>query len=166
MAADHKENQEQEKRPQVMRAGKLRPAPNSYDLVRFSVAMPEDLLMRFDHLVARRGLAKNRSEVVRDLVRDALAADECDTPGAIVVGTLSIVFEHHGGVQDKLDNIQHDYFETIISSIHVHLDRDHCMEVIIMKGETGLIQDIGNLILGTKGVKTGKLVLMGTGQYI
>ena len=59
----------------------------SNDLMRFSVAMPEDLLVRFDHLVARRGLAKNRSEVVRDLVRDALVEDECATPGAEVVGT-------------------------------------------------------------------------------
>ncbi len=51
----------------------------SNDLMRFSVAMPEELLMRFDQLVARRGLAKNRSEVVRDLVRDALVEDECAT---------------------------------------------------------------------------------------
>lgn len=164
--SDSQEDTHTQDRPKVMRKGKLRPAPNGGDLVRFSVAMPEELLMRFDHLVARRGLAKNRSEVVRDLVRDALAADECDTPGVIVVGTLTIVFEHHGGVQDKLDNIQHEYFETVITSLHIHLDHEYCMEVIVMKGETSLIQDIGNLILGTKGVKTGKLVLTGTGQYI
>ena len=65
------------------------------DLMRFSVAMPEELLMRFDQLVARRGLAKNRSEVVRDLVRDALVEDECATPGVEVVGTLTIAFDHH-----------------------------------------------------------------------
>ena len=67
----------------------------SNDLMRFSVAMPEELLMRFDQLVARRGLAKNRSEVVRDLVRDALVEDECATPGVEVMGTLTIVFDHH-----------------------------------------------------------------------
>ena len=67
----------------------------SNDLMRFSVAMPEELLMRFDQLVARRGLAKNRSEVVRDLVRDALVEDECATPGTEVMGTLTIVFDHH-----------------------------------------------------------------------
>ena len=61
----------------------------SNDLMRFSVAMPEELLVRFDQLVARRGLAKNRSEVVRDLVRDALVEDECSTPGMEVVGTLT-----------------------------------------------------------------------------
>ncbi|MEG0324843.1 MAG: nickel-responsive transcriptional regulator NikR, partial [Raoultibacter sp.] len=96
----------------------------SNDLMRFSVAMPEDLLVRFDHLVARRGLAKNRSEVVRDLVRDALVEEECATPGQEVVGTLSIVFTHHASdLQDKLHTIQHEYFDSIICSTHVHLDQ-------------------------------------------
>ena len=132
----------------------------SNDLMRFSVAMPEELLVRFDQLVARRGLAKNRSEVVRDLVRDALVEDECSTPGMEVVGTLTI------DLQEKLHAIQHDYFESIISSMHVHLDAHHCLEVIVLRGETGLVQDIANLILGTKGVKNGRLVVTTTGQHI
>ena len=107
----------------------------SNDLMRFSVAMPEELLVRFDQLVARRGLAKNRSEVVRDLVRDALVEDECSTPGMEVVGTLTIVFDHHASdLQEKLHAIQHDYFESIISSMHVHLDAHHCLEVIVLRG--------------------------------
>lgn len=135
--------------------------------MRFSVAMPEDLLVRFDHLVARRGLAKNRSEVVRDLVRDALVEEECATPGAEVVGTLSIVFTHHASdLQDKLHTIQHEYFDSIICSTHVHLDQHNCLEVIVVRGETGLVQDIANMILGTKGVKNGRLVLTTTGQHM
>ena len=87
----------------------------SNDLVRFSVAMPEGLLMEFDQLVARRGLAKNRSEVVRDLVRDALVEEECATPGGLVMGTLTIIYDHHSNdLQEKLHAIQHDYFDTII----------------------------------------------------
>lgn len=137
------------------------------DLMRFSVAMPEDLLVRFDHLVARRGLAKNRSEVVRDLVRDALVEDECATPGVEVVGTLTIVFNHHASdLQDKLHAIQHEFFDMIICSTHVHLDQHNCLEVIVLRGETGLVQDVANMILGTKGVKNGRLVLTTTGQYI
>ena len=137
------------------------------DLMRFSVAMPEELLMRFDRLVSRRGLAKNRSEVVRDLVRDALVEDECACPGAEVVGTLTIVFNHHASdLQEKLHTIQHEYFNSIISSMHVHLDQQNCLEVIVLRGETGLVQDIANLILGTKGVKNGRLVLTTTGQHI
>lgn len=139
----------------------------SNDLMRFSVAMPEDLLMSFDQLVARRGLAKNRSEVVRDLVRDALVEEECATPGAVVMGTLTIVYSHHSSdLQDKLHAIQHDYFEYIISTMHVHVDQHMCLEVIVMRGETGLVQDIANLILGTKGVQNGRLVLTTTGRHI
>ena len=63
--------------------------------MRFSVAMPENLLMQFDELVARRGIAKNRSEVIRGLVREALVEDECQTPGVQVVGSLTIVYNHH-----------------------------------------------------------------------
>ena len=137
----------------------------SNDLVRFSVAMPEGLLMEFDQLVARRGLAKNRSEVVRDLVRDALVEDDCATPGAEVVGTLTIVFDHHASdLQEKLHSIQHDYCEFIVSSLHVHLDQHMCLEVIVLRGETGLVQDIANLILGTKGVQNGRLVVTTTGH--
>ena len=137
------------------------------DLMRFSVAMPEDLLIKFDQLVARRGLAKNRSEVVRDLVRDALVEDECSMPGRIVMGTLTIVYDHHAGdLQEKLHYIQHMYLETIVSSMHVHVDEDNCLEVIILKGETGLVQDIANLIIGTKGVKTGSLNMTTTGAFI
>ncbi|MDO5334559.1 MAG: nickel-responsive transcriptional regulator NikR [Coriobacteriia bacterium] len=139
----------------------------SNDLMRFSVAMPEDLLVKFDRLVARRGLAKNRSEVIRDLVREALVEDECSIPGRIVMGTLTIVYSHHANdLQEKLHHIQHHYLEVVISSTHVHVDEDNCLEVIIMKGETGDVQDIGNLILGTKGVKTGRLVMTTTGQFI
>ena len=79
--------------------------------------------MRFDALVAKRGLAKNRSEVVRDLVRDAIAEDDCQIPGEEVMGTLTIMFNHHSGdVREKLDAIQHDYFEQIITTTHVHVD--------------------------------------------
>lgn len=137
------------------------------DLMRFSVAMPEDLLMRFDRLVARRGLAKNRSEVVRDLVRDALIEDECSMPGTVVMGTLTIVYDHHASdLQEKLHSIQHDYFASIVSSLHVHVDEHTCLEVIVIRGETGVVQDIANLILGTKGVQNGRLVLTTTGQHL
>jgi len=139
----------------------------SNDLMRFSVAMPEELLVKFDQLVACRGLAKNRSEVIRDLVRDALVEEECATPGIVVMGVLTIVFSHHANdLQEKLHGIQHDYFDHIICSTHVHIDQHTCLEVIVLRGEAGLVQDVANLILGTKGVKNGRLTLTTTGQYI
>ena len=137
------------------------------DLMRFSVAMPEDLLISFDQLVARRGLAKNRSEVVRDLVRDALVQDEALVPGTEVMGTLTIVYNHHASdVQDKLHSIQHSYIDYVVSSTHVHVDEDTCLEAIILRGETGLVQEIADLILGTKGVDHGGLVVTTTGKTV
>ncbi|VEH03660.1 Putative nickel-responsive regulator [Slackia heliotrinireducens] len=133
--------------------------------MRFSVAMPEDLLMDFDKLVATRGLAKNRSEVVRDLVRDALAEQSCDRPGEEVMGTLTIVFNHHtNDVREKLDSIQHDYLEQIVTSVHVHMDHELCMEVIILRGENDVVRTISNRIVGTKGVLHGNLSITSTGN--
>ena len=129
------------------------------DLMRFSVAMPEDLLVRFDRLVARRGLAKNRSEVVRDLVREALVADECIVPGTQVMATLTIVYDHHSfDVQEKLNSIQHAHYGMVVSTTHVHLDSENCLEVIILRGETSDVHDFADMIFGTKGVKNGGLV--------
>lgn len=128
--------------------------------MRFSVAMPEGLLMDFDQLVARRGLAKNRSEVVRDLVREALVEARSQMPGMQVMGTLTIVYDHHSNdLQSKLHQIQHDCFGNIVSTMHVHVDSHICLEVIVLRGESELVQTIANMILGTKGVKNGKLVL-------
>lgn len=139
----------------------------SNDLMRFSVAMPENLLVQFDRLVARRGLAKNRSEVIRDLVREALVEEECATPGREIMGTLTIVYSHHASdLQNKLHEIQHHYYGNIVSSMHVHLDEDNCLEVIVLRGETGTVQDIANIILGTRGVKNGRLVTTTTGKNI
>ena len=130
------------------------------ELVRFSVAMPEGLLDRFDKLVARRGLASNRSEVVRDLVRAALVEDECTTPGSEVMGNLTIVYNHHASdVQEKLHDIQHAKYGAVVANTHVHLDEEYCLESIILRGENELIRDIADKILGTKGVKNGGLVL-------
>lgn len=137
------------------------------ELVRFSVAMPEELLMRFDELVARRGVAKNRSEMVRDLVREALIEDETEIVGTEVMGTLTIVFDHHASdLQETLHEIQHENFGLVVSTTHVHLDERNCLEVIILRGETFQIRAIADQILGTKGVKNGGLVLTTTGQMI
>ena len=137
------------------------------DLVRFSVAMPDELLMQFDNLVARRGLAKNRSEVIRDLVRDALVDEEWDTPDQEIVGTLSIVFNHHASdLQNKLDQIQHSHHDKIISAMHIHLDSHNCLEIIAMRGMSEDIRFIAYSILGVKGVKHGRLTTTTTGRFL
>lgn len=140
-------------------------APQKNDLMRFSVAMPEDLLMDFDQLVARRGIAKNRSEVIRDLVREALVEERSSIPGTLVMGTLTIVYDHHSSdLNDKLHQIQHDYYDHIVSTMHVHVSHHSCLEVIVIQGEIELVQTLANMILGTKGVRNGKLVLAAVSQ--
>lgn len=133
------------------------------DLNRFSVTMPQDLSLKLDKLVARRGNGANRSEVIRDLVRDAIQEDEIQVPDTLVMGTLTIMYNHHANnLTDALHDIQHDFCDFIISTTHVHVDEHTCLEVIILKGENEVVRLIADKILGTKGVEHGKLVLTTT----
>ena len=135
------------------------------DLARFSITMEADLLGRFDALVASRGTKANRSEAVRDLVRDALVENAVEDPDAIIAGTITMVFDHHGSdLSDKLNTIQHQYIHEIGSTVHVHSDSRHCLEVIVLRGASAKIRAIANTLLGTKGVKHGKLVTTTTGD--
>lgn len=136
-------------------------------LVRFGVAMDEELLGRFDEFVARRGTAANRSEAVRDLVRDALVDVEWESSSDEIVGTITMVFDHHASdLSDKLDALQHAHFDQIVSSMHVHLDAHNCLEVIVVRGTSDDVRDIADGLLGTKGVKHGKLVMTTTGRHL
>jgi len=136
-------------------------------LVRFGVAMDEELLGRFDELVARRGTATNRSEAVRDLVRDALVDEQWEAPDEEIVGTITMVFDHHANdLAEKLDALQHAHHDKVVSSMHVHLDAHNCLEVIVVRGASGEIRTIAETILGTKGVKHGKLVTTSTGRHL
>ena len=136
-------------------------------LVRFGVAMDEELLGRFDELVAQRGIAANRSEAVRDLVRDALVDEQWEAPDEEIVGTVTMVFDHHANdLAEKLDSLQHAHHDKVVSSMHVHLDAHNCLEVIVVRGGSGEIRTIAEALLGTKGVKHGKLVTTTTGRHL
>jgi len=136
-------------------------------LARFSVAMDQDLLDRFDELVARRGSGANRSEAVRDLVRDALVDAQWETTDEECVGTVTMVFDHGvGDLSDKLDALQHAHHDKIISAMHVHLDAHACLEVLVVRGSSRQVGSIADTLLGTKGVKHGKLVTTTTGVHL
>lgn len=136
-------------------------------LTRFGVAMDEDLLERFDALVARRGVAANRSEAMRDLVRDALVEAEWEDSDEEIVGTVTMVFDHHASdLSEKLDGLQHRHFDKIVSTMHIHLDAHNCLEVLVVRGSSGQVRDIADALLGTKGVKHGKLVTTTTGRHL
>jgi CopG family transcriptional regulator, nickel-responsive regulator len=136
-------------------------------LARFGVAMDEDLLERFDALVARRGIAANRSEAVRDLVRDALVDAEWEASDEEIVGTVTMVFDHHASdLSEKLDSLQHEHYREIVSTLHVHLDPHNCLEVLVIRGSSAEVRDIADALLGTKGVKHGKLVTTTSGRHL
>ena len=129
--------------------------------------MDEELLAKFDELVARRGTAANRSEAVRDLVRETLVEEQREAPDEEIVGTITMVFDHHANdLAEKLDSLQHAHHDKVVSSMHVHLDAHNCLEVIVVRGRSGDIRSIAEAILGTKGVKHGKLVTTTTGRHL
>ncbi|MBL8604931.1 MAG: nickel-responsive transcriptional regulator NikR [Myxococcales bacterium] len=136
------------------------------ELVRFGVAMDAELLARFDERVSAKGYA-TRSEALRDLVRAELVQAHLQENGA-AVGTLTLVYDHHvRELSERLTEMQHELGEHVVSTLHVHLDHDHCLEVIVMKGPAGLIQRAADQLLATKGVEHGRLVataLPGPGQ--
>jgi CopG family nickel-responsive transcriptional regulator len=133
-------------------------------LVRFSIAMDEGLLARFDEIIAARA-GTNRSEAVRDLVRDALVESDAEDSDAEMVGTITMVFNHGSGdLSDKLDALQHSHHDKIVSSMHVHLDAHNCLEVLVVRGSSSQVRSIAETLIGTKGVKHGKLVMTTTGK--
>lgn len=127
--------------------------------------MDEGLLSRFDALVARRGEAANRSEAIRDLVRDALVDAEWEDAAGEIVGTVTMVFDHHASdLSERLDSLQHAHHDKIVSTLHVHLDAHNCLEVLVIRGTSADVRAIADALLGTKGVKHGKLVTTTTGR--
>lgn len=128
------------------------------DLVRFSIAIPEGLLNEFDEYASRRGLLVNRSEAIRDLIRDALVKDELSDPLSDIVGSITLVYNHHTrDLVRKIDDVQHSYPDIVISSMHVHLDHSNCLEVIAVHGTQLKVQELANLLIGIKGIVYGKL---------
>jgi CopG family transcriptional regulator, nickel-responsive regulator len=123
-------------------------------LVRFGVAMEDELLARFDELIESRGF-ENRSEALRDLVRRELDREAWESGGR-VVATVTLVYDHHvRELTERLTEIQHDFGSRIISTLHVHLDHDHCMEVIAARGPAPEIKKLSERLLGAKGVLSG-----------
>jgi CopG family transcriptional regulator, nickel-responsive regulator len=133
------------------------------DVTRFGVSIDQSLLDSFDHLIGQKGY-QNRSEAIRDLIRDSLVQEEWES-GQETVGTIAIVYDHHTRELSKvLTHLQHHFFQSIISTIHVHLDAHHCMEVLIVKGKSDDLKKISDRLIGIKGVKHGRLCLTTTGK--
>jgi len=134
-------------------------------LQRFGVSMDSRLLGAFDDRIQAAGYT-NRSEALRDMVRDYLVDHEWSSDEE-VVGTVTLVYDHHTReLEQRLVEMQHDNAGAVICSTHVHLDPDHCLEVIIMRGKAGDIRGIAERLVGTRGVKHGRLTCTTTGRAL
>ncbi|BCA55771.1 putative nickel-responsive regulator [Nitrospira sp. KM1] len=134
-------------------------------LVRFGVSLDHHLLGDFDRVVKRRKYA-TRSEALRDLIREQLVSEEwTEDRDREAVATITFVYDHH--VRDlsrKLTHIQHDFQGHVMAGMHVHLDHDHCLEVLVVKGTAAQIKKIADTLISVKGVKHGKLTMTTMGK--
>ncbi len=128
------------------------------EVVRFSVSTDERLLDRFDALIAKKGYV-NRSEAIRDLIRNELVEDALTDPAVEAVGTVTLIYDHHfSDLGDKLTEHQHSHHESIVSTLHIHLDHHRCLEVVVLRGPYADIKQLGESLIGTKGVEHGRFV--------
>ena len=136
------------------------------ELARIGVAIPPELLGKFDALIGKRGYT-NRSEAFRDLIRAELVRESSSRPSGRVVGSLTIVYDHHVRLlEEKLTDIQHHHHRVILSTLHTHLDHDHCMEVIAVRGPSAEVQRFADLMGSIKGIKHAQLAITATAEAL
>jgi len=129
---------------------------------RVGISLDADLLKKYDALIKEKGY-ENRSESIRDLIRDALVKASTESSAGRVVGTLTITYDHdEGGVTEKLLEIQHHHHQEIISTLHVHIDEHTCLEVLVLRGITKDVRSLADRIRAIKGVRYGEIVLIST----
>jgi len=135
------------------------------EIVRFGVSLEKELLDKFDRLIKEKKYP-NRSEAIRDLIRENLVKREW-VKGKEVAGAITLVFDHHKReLVNILTDIQHDFHQLIISSQHIHLDHDNCLEIIVVKGKPIEAKELADKLRSTKGVKYGALSIATTGKEL
>ena len=136
------------------------------DLSRIGVAISTDLLDKFDKLIEKRGYT-NRSEAFRDLIRNELVQEVVGESDSEVFGTVTLVYDHHARMlTDKLTEIQHKYHSAVLSNLHVHLDHDNCLEVILVRGKATVVRKLSDALIAAKGVKHGRLTVTTSGKNL
>jgi CopG family nickel-responsive transcriptional regulator len=136
------------------------------ELVRLSISLERPLLKQLEALVKRSRYA-NRSEFIRDLVRQRLVEQQWSDSRQDVVGTITMVYDHHTRqLTDKLVDIQHDYHDHILASTHVHLSHDLCAEMIMIRGSAPRIRQITDRLRQQRGVLHAELAMSSTGERL
>jgi CopG family nickel-responsive transcriptional regulator len=135
-------------------------------LKRFGASIPAELVDAFDRLIAAKGY-HNRSEALRDLMRDALVENEWESDTGEVVGTVTIVYNHEAReLSRRITRLQHQAEGSVVCTTHVHLDEHNCMEVVVVRGSAAEVRAIADRLISMKGVKHGKLVCTTTGKSL
>ncbi len=133
-------------------------------VVRFTVSVPQTLAKQLDRMTREKGY-DNRSLAVADMIRGQLVEHRQNYGDRDIAGTITLVYDHHKQhVQAALTDIQHDHHDVIISTLHVHLDHDNCLEVLAVRGKAGTIKKIADELIAAKGVKHGKLTVTTSGK--
>jgi CopG family transcriptional regulator, nickel-responsive regulator len=134
-------------------------------VTRIGASIDRRLLARFDKLARRHGFS-NRSQALSHLLREKLVEEEVEGRGE-VVGTVTLVYSHHASdVLDRLTRLQHHSHSRVVSSTHVHLDEENCLEIVILRGRASQVRKLGERMISTRGVKSGRQVLTTTGKSI
>jgi CopG family transcriptional regulator, nickel-responsive regulator len=135
-------------------------------VTRYSITVPPELMDAFDRRIRPRHYA-NRSEAIRDLLRDALVEDQVRDDDRPVMGTVTVVFDHEQReLGRRLTSLQHAAHEMVVCTTHVHLDHQHCLEVIVLRGAAGRVREVADDLIGTRGVIHGKLVCTAVGNPV
>jgi len=136
------------------------------EITRFGVSINDNLLAQFDQLISLKGYT-SRSEAIRDLIRDSLVQTEWESASLETIGTITIVYSTHTReLSDLLTHLQHRHHNSIISTTHIHLDDENCLEVLIVRGKGEDIKSICDRMTSARGVKHGRLSLTTTGKNI
>ncbi|MBV9470420.1 MAG: nickel-responsive transcriptional regulator NikR [Abitibacteriaceae bacterium] len=139
-------------------------ASKEQEVSRFSVSLPQQLLSDLDAMVQEKGY-DNRSLAIADMIRDELVEHRQHNGRQEIAGTITLVYDHHKPhLQSVLTDLQHDHTDLIISTLHVHLDHDNCLEVLVVRGKAARIKSIADALIAAKGVKHGRLTITSTGK--
>ncbi len=134
---------------------------------RISISIPSKLLGEFDEIIDSRGYV-SRSEAIRDSIRDYIIKHKwIHSLEGERAGTITIVYDHHAtDLMEKVTSIQHDFGDIITATMHMHMDHDNCMEIIIIRGDAKKIRDLTDKLTAQKGIKQVKLTVMAPGDKI
>ena len=128
------------------------------NIIRFGVSLEDDLLRLFDQSIIQLGYA-NRSEAIRDLIRDHLIQKKVDRGDGEIIGVVTLVYDHRTHrLGDLLADMQHKAKVTINASLHIHLDEHNCLEVVVVRGTAEKVHEVSGKLIATKGVQNGKLI--------